>query len=99
MLQKVNRCKTLYYIERQRGEKEMALTASVTFRTTPELKARVEELAKKTKRSTGFYYNAIVEEHIEDLEVLYDVVHTSERVKSGEEPTISLEELMAKYGI
>ena len=35
----------------------MALTSTVTFRTTPELKERVDNLAKRTRRSAGFYHN------------------------------------------
>ena len=40
----------------------MALTATVTFRTTPELKERVNFLAKETRRPTSFYYNLLLEE-------------------------------------
>ena len=47
----------------------MAMTATVTFRTTPEKKARIEELAKRTKRSAGFYYNVLLEDYLDELDM------------------------------
>ena len=71
----------------------MALTATVTFRTTPELKERVDNLAKRTRRSSGFYYNALLEDYLDDLEDIYDAIQISERVRAGKEKTYSLEDV------
>ena len=49
----------------------MSATATVSFRTTPELKQRVSLLAKKTRRSTSFYYNLLLDEYLSDLEDIY----------------------------
>ena len=49
----------------------MEMTATVTFRTTPELKSRVDFLAKETRRPSSFYFNLLLEEHLEDLEDIY----------------------------
>ena len=76
----------------------MALTATVTFRTTPENKARVEELAKRTKRSAGFYYNVLLDDYLDDLEDIYDALEISARVKAGKEKTYSLEEVAKELG-
>lgn len=49
----------------------MSLSVTVTFRTSPELKERITNLAKKTKRSTSYYYNLLLEEYLDDLENIY----------------------------
>lgn len=46
----------------------MAMTAIATFRTTQEFKSRVDSLAKETRRPSSFYFNLLLEEHLEDLE-------------------------------
>ena len=46
----------------------MALTATATFRTSSEFKKRIDNLAKETKRSAGFFYNLLLEEHLDELE-------------------------------
>ena len=67
----------------------MALTSTVTFRTTPELKERVDNLAKRTRRSAGFYYNILLEDYLSEIEDIYDAVDISERVRAGKEKTYS----------
>lgn len=76
----------------------MALTATVTFRTTPELKERVDNLAKRTRRSSGFYYNVLLEDYLDDLEDVYDAIQISERVRSGKEKTYVLEDVARELG-
>lgn len=71
----------------------MALTATVTFRTNPEYKARVEALAKRTRRSAGFYYNILLEDYLDDIEDIYDAIEISERIKAGKERTYTAEEV------
>ena len=41
---------------------------TATFRLPPELKARVDNLAKMTRRSPSSFYSQLVEEHIGELE-------------------------------
>lgn len=77
----------------------MAMTATVTFRTTPENKARVEELAKRTKRSAGFYYNVLLDDYLDDLEDIYDALEISARVKAGKEKTYTAEEVRKELGL
>ncbi len=76
----------------------MALTATVTFRTTPELKERIDNLAKRTRRSSGFYYNVLLEDYLDDLEDVYDAIQISERVRSGKEKTYVLEDVARELG-
>ena len=49
----------------------MTLSVTATFRTTPELKERITNLARLTKRSTSYYYNLLLEEYLDDLENIY----------------------------
>ena len=77
----------------------MALTATVTFRTTPELKARVDELARRTKRSSGFYYNTLLEDYLSEIEDIYDAVDIRERVRAGKEKTYSSDEIRKELGL
>lgn len=74
------------------------MTTTVTFRTSPENKARVEELAKRTRRSAAFYYNILLEEHLDDLEDIYDAIEARENVRKGKEKTHSLESVAKELG-
>lgn len=74
------------------------MTTTVTFRTSPENKARVEELAKRTRRSAAFYYNILLEEHLDDLEDIYDAIEVRENVRKGKEKTYSLESVAKELG-
>lgn len=77
----------------------MAMTATATFRTTPELKSRMDFLAKETHRPTSFYYNLLLEDYLEALEDIYLSEKILEDIKSGKEKTIPAEEVFAKAGL
>ena len=89
---------TMYYIL-IREVNDMALTSTVTFRTTPELKERVDNLAKRTRRSSGFYYNVLLEDYLSEIEDIYDAVDISERVRAGKEKTYSSDEIRKELGL
>ncbi len=71
----------------------MTATATVSFRTTPELKQRVSLLAKKTRRSTSFYYNLLLDEYLSDLEDIYLSEEVAAEIKSGKQKTYPAEEV------
>lgn len=77
----------------------MAATATVTFRTTPELKNRVKDLAKETHRTESFYYNLLLEQYLEDLEDAFLAEQVLADIKSGKMKTIPAEEVFAKAGL
>lgn len=77
----------------------MAMTATATFRTTPELKSRMDFLAKETHRPTSFYYNLLLEDYLENLEDIYLSEKILEDIKSGKEKTIPAEEVYKELGI
>ena len=72
---------------------------TATFRLSPELKERVDNLAKKTHRSSSYYYSQLVADHIDELEDVYDCLAIIEDVKKGKEKTVSLEKVMADFGL
>ena len=74
------------------------MTTTVTFRTSPENKARIENLAKRTRRSAAFYYNVLLDEHLDDLEDVYDAIQVREDVRAGKEKTYSLESVAEELG-
>ena len=77
----------------------MTLTVTATFRTKPELKSRIELLAKATRRSTSFYYNLLLEDYLDDLEDIYLSEQTLADIRSGKQKTIPAEEVFAEAGL
>ena len=77
----------------------MVLTATVTFRTTPELKERVNFLAKETRRPTSFYYNLLLEDYLDDLEDIYLSENVLADIRSGKEKTIPADEVYKELGL
>ena len=77
----------------------MALTATVTFRTTPELKERVNFLAKETRRPTSFYYNLLLEDYLDDLEDIYLSEKVLADIRSGKKRTIPADEVYKELGL
>lgn len=76
----------------------MGLTATATFKTTPELKNRMAFLAKETHRPTSFYYNLLLEDYLEDLEDIYLSEKILADIRSGKEKTIPAEEVYRELG-
>ena len=77
----------------------MALTATATFRTTPELKERVNFLAKETRRPASFYYNLLLEDYLDDLEDIYLSEKVLADIRSGKEKTIPADEVYKELGL
>ena len=80
-------------------KKDMALTATVSFRTTPELKERVNNLAKRTRSSSDFYYNVLLEDYLSEIEDIYDAMDISEKVRAEKEKTYSSDEIRKELGL
>lgn len=77
----------------------MAKTATATFRTEPELKSRIDYLAKETHRSTSFYYNLLLEEYLDDIEDIYLSEKVLEEIRSGKQKTYTAEEVFSEAGL
>ena len=77
----------------------MALTATATFRTKPELKNRIDFLAKETHRSTSFYYNLLLEDYLDDFEDIYLSEKVLTDIRSGKEKTYSADDVYKDLGL
>ena len=77
----------------------MAMTATVSYRTTPELKERVNFLAKKTHRSTSFYYNLLLEDYLDEIEDIYLSEKILSEIRSGKQKTYPAEDVYKELGI
>lgn len=77
----------------------MAMTATATFRTTQEFKNRVDFLAKETRRPSSFYFNLLLEEHLDDLEDIYLSEKVLQDIRSGKEKTYTTEEVCKELGL
>ena len=57
----------------------------------------VDKLARKTNRSSSYFYNQMVADHIDELEDVYDCLAIIENVKKGKEKTVPLEAVMKGF--
>lgn len=77
----------------------MEMSATATFRTTPEMKARITAIAKETNKSASFYYNQMLSEYLEELEDLQDAIKISKEIDEGKTKTYTLEEVKREFGL
>ena len=77
----------------------MAKTATATFRTKPELKRRIDFLAKATHRTTSFYYNLLLEDYLDDIEDIYLSEQVLAEIRSGKQRTYSADEVFTEAGL
>ena len=60
---------------------------------------RLEKLARCTGRTKTFYVREAILQHLEDLEDLYLAEAALERIRSGENRTIPLKEVIRRHGL
>ncbi|HIV98753.1 MAG TPA: ribbon-helix-helix protein, CopG family [Candidatus Ornithospirochaeta avicola] len=72
---------------------------TATFRISPELKARVDNLAKMTRRSSSSIYLQLVEDHIGELEEVYRCLAIRDGIKAGTIRTYTTEEAEKELGL
>lgn len=65
----------------------------LALRLPEDIEKRLDDLARKTGRTKSFYAREAILEHLDDLEDLY----LAEQRMKEDGPTISLEEVIAKY--
>ncbi len=68
-------------------------------RLPEELSNRLVALAERTDRSRSFYIRKALEIHLDELEDIYLAENTLERVRRGEEPMYSLDEVERELGL
>jgi len=71
----------------------------LAIRLPEAIEKRLERLARRTGRTKTFYVREAILEHLQDLEDLYLAERALERIESGEERTIPLNDVMKRHGL
>ncbi len=71
----------------------------LAIRLPDSIEKRLARLAKRTGRTKTFYAREAILRYIEDLEDVYDAERAWERIQSGKDKTIPLEDVMKRYGM
>jgi RHH-type transcriptional regulator, rel operon repressor / antitoxin RelB len=73
--------------------------AVIAVRVPKDIEDRLDRLAKKTGRTKTFYVREAILEHLEELEEVYLAQQVLEDLKAGKEKTVSIEDVIQKYGM
>src|SRR6266700_7416150 len=71
----------------------------LAIRLPQSIEKRLEKLARRTGRTKTYYVREAIIEHLDDLEDLYLAERTLDRIRSGEEQTIPLEDALKRHGL
>ena len=71
----------------------------LAIRLPQSIEKRLEKLARRTGRTKTFYVREAILEHLEDLEDMYLAEGALERIRSGEERTIPLKDVLKRHGL
>ncbi|PYV16017.1 MAG: CopG family transcriptional regulator [Acidobacteria bacterium] len=71
----------------------------LAVRLPSSIEKRLERLARRTGRTKTFYVREAIMQHLDDLEDIYAAERTLERIRSGEEGTVPLEDVMKRHGM
>lgn len=72
---------------------------ALSIRLPGNIEARLQNLATLTGRTKSFYITEAICEHLDDLEDLYLAERELEAIRAGTSETVSLEEVMKRYGM
>jgi RHH-type rel operon transcriptional repressor/antitoxin RelB len=71
----------------------------LAIRLPKEIENRLDALAKETGRTKSFYAREAILEHLDDLEDIYLAEQELAEIRAGRDKTVSLEEMMKRYGM
>ena len=71
----------------------------LALRLSPEIEARLAELAKRTGRTKSFYAREAILRHLDELEDLYLAESRLEDLRSGRSESIPLSDLLRRHGM
>jgi RHH-type rel operon transcriptional repressor/antitoxin RelB len=71
----------------------------LALRLSPEIEARLAELAKRTGRTKSFYAREAILRHLDELEDLYLAESRLEDLRSGRSESIPLSDLLRRHGV
>lgn len=74
-----------------------AMTYSI--RLPDEIEKRLETLSARTGRRKSFYVKEAILEHLDDIEDVYLAESRLEDLRAGRSQTVSLQEVMKRYGM
>ncbi len=72
---------------------------AIGIRIPKSIGQRLDTLAKRSGRTKTFYIREAILEHLDDLEDIYFAEKVLQRVRSGEEPISSLDEVEHRLGL
>ena len=68
----------------------------LAIRLPQSVEKRLERLARRTGRTKTYYAREAILQHLDDLEDIYLAERVLKRIRSGQERTIPLEDLMKR---
>ena len=71
----------------------------LAIRLPQSVEKRLENLARRTGRTKTFYAREAILQHLEDLEDLYLAERTLERIRTGQDDTIPLKDVLKRHGM
>jgi len=71
----------------------------LAIRLPQSIEKRLEKLARRTGRTKTFYVREAILKHLEDLEDVYLAETRLEKIRSGEEAAIPLENVIERHGM
>ena len=72
---------------------------TISIRLDTETEMRLTRLAEQTGRTKSYYLRELIEQGLDDLEDYYLAIDVLERIRKGEEPVYSLEEVKSHLGL
>lgn len=75
------------------------MSTYATARLPEKLSERLTNLAERTSRPRSYYIREALELHTDELEDIYLAENTLERIRRGEEPTLTLNEVERELGL
>jgi RHH-type transcriptional regulator, rel operon repressor / antitoxin RelB len=71
----------------------------LAIRLPQSVERRLEKLARRTGRTKTYYVREAILQHLDDLEDIYLAQQTLERIRSGEERTLPLKDVLKRHGL
>jgi RHH-type rel operon transcriptional repressor/antitoxin RelB len=72
---------------------------AVSIRLDPEIELRLDQLAAQTGRAKSYYLRELIEGGLDDLEDYYLADATIERIRKGQENTLSASQVRKELGL
>ena len=71
----------------------------LALRLSPEIEARLGELARRTGRTKSFYAREAILRHLDELEDLYLAESRLDDLRNGRSESIPLSDLLRRHGV